>query len=159
MKINKIFKFLKIKRQFYSQNELLELKGSYPKRIKAMDTVIKQAKTNENPIEFLEQLAYRTKLATDQIKIKKAISYNNTKLGIDNLIFLRESVFQKLELLKTLSKNKDHQKEFFISLKKKNFTIENVIDTYQIRLQNIENKLKQKNNSFLTNKLLMLETI
>lgn len=155
----KIKNFFKNIPKIYNQVELIKLKAIIATDIKNTEAIGKKAKESKDSVNFELFNIRRKALAKDQRKVKLAIAKNNTILQINRLIFKREEIAKEIEFLQIVSKNKDSHKKFFSELKNnKKFVIETIISTLQNKLQKIEDSLKKRNNSFLTNSLLMLET-
>ena len=155
----KISNLLKKLPKAYKQIELIKLKTDLVKEIKRTEVLQKHAKESNDSVNFLLFKKLRGGLVRDQKKIKLAITKNNSRLLINNLIYKREEIAKEAEFLQIISKNKEQYSDFFKKLKDNNFIIETDISKLKNKLQKIEKKLEKRNNSFLTKTLLMLETV
>lgn len=152
LKIKKIFKNVISKLpRFYKQKELVQLKQKITLQIKRTDEIIKKALEESNETVLTDYLLERDKLGRDQKKIKLAISRNNFLLAVNKLIFKREEVTRLLKSYQSILNNKFSQEKTFVK--------EDIINKLQNILNKIDKRQNKRNNSFLTNSLLNLETI
>lgn len=152
LKIKALFKNVKSKiSRFYKQKELIQLKQKITTQIKRADEIIKKALEESNETVLADYLLERDKLGRDQKKIKLAISRNNFLLAVNKLIFKREEVTRLLKSYQSILNNKFSQEKTFVK--------EDIINKLQNILNKIDKRQNKRNNSFLTNSLLNLETI
>lgn len=142
----------------YKQSELIELKGTLVRYIKNIENTCKFNRKNNDPV-LLENLIYYKSLLKDQQKIKKAIARTNFLIGINNIIFNRETLSKELNLLLECSKSKDKDVSFFKLLKHNNFIIEDRISQLQNRLKKISEIQEKINNRIFSYSLLTLKTV
>lgn len=142
----------------YKQSELIELKGTLVRYIKNIENTCKFNRKNNDPV-LLENLIYYKSLLKDQQKIKKAIARTNFLIGINNIIFNRETLSKELNLLLECSKSKDKDISFFKLLKHNNFIIEDRISQLQNRLKKISEIQEKINNRIFSYSLLTLKTV